>query len=102
MPILCANSDAASYMGIVATAQPRQFLAEESLLVVSVVLGGRCYVTISSPDTPSPGEVVSVGGVCVGIVLTPIRKLVAEAGDRWVVLAAVAPAGRTRLRRAPV
>lgn len=101
VPELCNDFEAASYMGVVATAQPRQFLAEENLLVVSVVLGGQCYVTMHSQETPVPGQAIRVGSVCLGTVLTPIRKLGTESGDQWVVLAAVAPAGRTRLQRAP-
>jgi hypothetical protein len=97
VPTLTTTPSPGSFMGIVAGTQPRQFLAEENLAVICVVIGGQAVACVVGTDpvaAPAPGTFAkTVGGVIVGTVVAPQQ---AAGANHWLCLVALEPAGRTR------
>lgn len=94
VPTLNSSCDAAAYMGVVTVAQPRQFLASESLAVISVAVGGVVPVLITTTDIPTPGAAAVVDDLEIGKVVAPMQMVTLT---QWATLVCLRAVGRTRL-----
>lgn len=101
--LLCACDSTASdaiYAGVVSTAQPRQHLAPESMLIAAVVVGGSVAVVVDGcgGSAPMPGTAFAEprGGNVAGTIVAASRMITP---DRWVCLGWLAPPLRAQQPR---